>query len=545
MRALVVTAWLARVASADVMDPSITKAVTPELQKLGEHLKPRTVPSSITAGCKPLTASEKKTFAIDAHAFIDGRFPEEEAFGDWILSVGCRQPDGIVYADVSDDRWQKADHSRRTRRNFILGLGRNHQPTVVAESTSTPATDAMEWADEGRLILVAQLDVDRDGHIDLVYDRMAHEGGGSNTFDGIVVRLASGKEVGITNVTNLEISTVVDGTLVLGGQRREDSTETFACVMPDFTLQRCPKAATVAKVVAHNEAIERIRSGWIEERDQLAADLKEVGIDRADLLAPLPETTAVQRVKHHVDAFIESKQLDDKFQGVFPQVDPAAAKYLDDLALQFGDTRCVTRPLTHDKHEQLVAWANQQGAIPFSLVVDAECADYAWVQFSKKGDPEIYEFLMSTSGSQPVKVQKFKVEGDVTDGNGGPPSHSYVGGFFMHGTTAVGWVLRGQNLFVIANGKVVATSHGQFGLYTYDRRGVQSFDLFVEGEHVIEHPSPTGIDKVDRDAMRTHDQWRAAVDLVSDTPPSHDEAYLAALKLLGADAKLIAEAKKL
>ena len=98
---------------------------------------------------------------------------------------------------------------------------------------------------------------------------------------------------------------------------------------------------------------------------------------------------------------------------------------------------------------------------------------------------------------------------------------------------------------VIANNKIVAQSHGDIARYVYDRAWLEkSFDVIVDGGRFM-HPTPTGIEKLDRDAVKDHETQRLALEQVLDNPASNDSGYLAALRTLGADAKLVAECKAL
>ena len=109
----------------------------------------------------------------------------------------------------------------------------------------------------------------------------------------------------------------------------------------------------------------------------------------------------------------------------------------------------------------------------------------------------------------------------------------------------IGVVIRNDNLAVIANGKIVAQSHGTISHYLYDTRWHErSLDLVVDSGTIM-HPTPTGIEKLDRTLIKDRETHRLARDLVSTGSASHDPAYLAALRTLGADEKLVAECKAL
>jgi hypothetical protein len=149
---------------------------------------------------------------------------------------------------------------------------------------------------------------------------------------------------------------------------------------------------------------------------------------------------------------------------------------------------------------------------------------------------------MALDGPAPVKVARFKQ----------PPYIAQVGivdpyetMFFQHGNTVVGVVIRDQNMSVIANDKVVAQSHGAIARYAYDRRWHElSPDLVVDSGTLF-HPTPAGLDKLDRSLVQDREAERRALERVLHDPPSKDPAYLAALRTLGARAELVAECKKL
>ncbi len=119
---------------------------------------------------------------------------------------------------------------------------------------------------------------------------------------------------------------------------------------------------------------------------------------------------------------------------------------------------------------------------------------------------------------------------------------AHVERWFIHGGSVVGIAMGGQNLWVIADGKVVATTKGDnLKLYAYDDRWSET-----SGDGgVLWHATPTGRDRLDLALVRDHEARRAAIVLLSQSPPTGGAKYIAALQLLGADTALVAEVKKL
>ena len=246
------------------------------------------------------------------------------------------------------------------------------------------------------------------------------------------------------------------------------------------------------------------------------------GKGSAALLAALPATTPRQKAERHVASFLVSKQLDDAFQTLFEQPHPEAIAYFDQLASQLGDKPCTPAPLTDATRAKLNAWIAKQDDHPEMIELTAECGTYAWVEWNHRGDPDRNELLIGLDGPEPVRVAKFKQ--DPILGPSRSAGHVYEGAFFQHGGVTVGIVIRGKNVSVIANDKVVAQSHGEIVRYGYDRCwNERSPDLIVDSGTIM-HPTPTRLEKVDRDMVKPHEAYRAA---------------------LGAAPKLVAECKAL
>src|SRR5262249_55849046 len=150
-----------------------------------------------------------RTWLDAQHAGDKPRQESEHAFS---LAVGCRDPKGFVPVGVAQDRGKGAD---ATRWNYILRVS----ATAIEEldsRTSTASDHWEEWADEGGLELVAQVDLDGDGALDIVIGHYEHEGGSSMSYTGLVAQLASGKTVDIARAGSLVDVQLVQGQLVVG-----------------------------------------------------------------------------------------------------------------------------------------------------------------------------------------------------------------------------------------------------------------------------------------------------------------------------------------
>ncbi|HEY0253859.1 MAG TPA: hypothetical protein VGC41_20155, partial [Kofleriaceae bacterium] len=444
--------------------PAPVPAPVAELRAVAAKHKPGVAPSERWPDCTDLAKGDRKVLDAQLHQFVDAQHPDEhEADASmenmaFVIQLGCREPDGTVYATVAADRISKAKGAFSTRRNYVLAL-KGHTVTIVAERTSTASFDWMEWADEGGFQLIAQMDLDHDGKRDLLYADYHHEGGAMSGDEQLIAVLGNGKRTELAQLRDPQGEVIVNKHLVLGAHSRYGDVTVYACLGTDLRMARCPEAAVAQRAADRNAAIDRLAGleNELPDREQLASDLALLGEKRPDLVALMPETTAAQRAGRHVAAFLASKDLDPKFTTLFTQPDPEAHRYLAQLGSQLGDSPCVVTELSPDLNARLVAWAKKQGADPGLIVVAAECGNYAWVQYFRANDPDGHEFLMLDEGHDVRPVQKFKTE-SLENPMG---AHSYIGHFFMHGATVVGYVIHGKNLVVIADGKVVAQSHGE------------------------------------------------------------------------------------
>jgi hypothetical protein len=505
-------------------------------------------PPALQAVCTPPAKAELAAVKQRVLAWIDQQAPGEKASGPAYLDGmdlvfnACNVAGGTV-VDVSQDRVTRKDGSLSGRSNFVLRVA-GDSIEVIAQRSSTASNNWMEWADEGRLRFVAELDVDGDGAADLVWSDFEHEGGASSTYDNLHVRLATGEQRPIARVKNPADNRVVAGQLVVAGRVHTEDRAVYACIDKDLHAARCAAAAPFQRTSDRIDIAAGLTTlSEVPDRDQVVEWLAVLGVKPpAGLLAALPATTPQQTAERHVAAFLAGKQLDEPFQDVFDQPHPEAAAYFDQLATQLGDTRCTAAPLGDLARAQLTDWVAKQDKAPEAIALTPECGKYAWVTWNHYGDLERHEVLMALDGPAPAKVARFRQPPYIAQVGIVDP---YENMFFQHGDTVVGVVIRDQNMSVIANGKVVAQSHGQIARYAFDRRWHEtSPDLVVDGGTLF-HPSPTGLDKPDRSLVQDREAQRRALERVLHDPPSKDPAYLAALRTLGARAELVAECKKL
>jgi len=523
-----------------------------ELSAIGKRALPK--PSSgraASSACVVPTNAEKAEVKKRVLAWIDQQFPDEKQAPasdmdgmELVFNAGCKD-NSAVYVDVSQDRTpKKQGDTYPMRRNFVLRIDGDNIETIAAR-TSTASTAWMEWADEGRLAVVAHVDLDGDGAADLVWSDHQHEGGDISTWDNLAVRFATGKTAPIVRVKNLADARVVKGQLVIAGQDRTDARAIHACVGKDLRVAPCAAAASYQRTADKLDIATKLASlDQIPDHDLAVEWLGTLGVKgSAALLAALPATTPLQKAERHVANLLASKQLDDAFQTLFEQPHSEAIAYFDQLASQLGDKPCTPAPLTDATRARLNAWIAKQDDHPELIELTAECGTYAWVEWNHRGDPDRNELLVGLDGPEPVRVAKFKQ--DPIIGPSRSVGHVYDGSFFQHGDVTVGVVIRGKNVSVIASDKVVAQSHGEIVRYGYDRRwNERSPDLIVDSGTIM-HPTPTSLEKLDRDMVKPHEAYRAALERVLDNSPSNAPAYLAALRTLGADSKLVAECKAL
>jgi hypothetical protein len=519
-----------------------------ELAAIGEKLTAKL--PALQAVCARPAKADLAALKKRVLAWIDQQAPDEksdapsDSDGMGLVFNACNVSRGVA-VDVSQDRVLRNDGSSRSRRNFVLRVA-SGKIEVIAARRSTSSANWMEWADEGRFWFVAELDVDGDGAADLVWSDSEREGGAMLTYDHLRVRLATGEERPIARVKNLVDHRVVAGQIVVAGRVHTDERAVYACIGKDLRVARCAASAPLQRASDKIAIATRLTTlSEIPDHDQVVEWLAALGVKPpAGLLAALPATTRQQTAERHVAAFLADKQLDGPFQEIFDQPHPEAAAFFEQLAAQLGDTHCTPTPLGDPARAQLNDWIAKQDKAADAIALTPECGMYAWVAWNhyNRGDLERNEVLFALDGPAPVKVAKFKQ----------PPEYAQVGMvqpyenmFFQHGDTVVGVVIRDQNMSVIANGKVIAQSHGEIVRYAFDRRWHELSPDIVVDSGTLFHPSPTGLEELDRALVHDREAQRRALERVLDNPPSKDPAYLAALRTLGARAELVTECNKL
>ena len=504
--------------------------------------------------CFPTTAAEREQVTKRVLAWIDAAHPGEQGpvvpstdDASFVVTFGCKDGSGALVLDLSQDREPVAPgpDAFRTRRNYLLRV--TSAIEVIAEDTSTPSPDWMEWADQGRIRLLAQVDLDGDRALDIVYSDHEHEGGAIDSHDLIRVRFATGRQASSAMITNLADVKLVKGHLVLAGQTRNEETF-YGCLGRDLLVAPCPAAAALQRAADRRSIVARygrIDASEVPDREQLARDLAMIGITgkrRAALVAGAAETTPADRARRKVAAFLVDAGLVEPapMPEVVNQPHPEARRYLDDLSRKLGDTACMPSPLTAADRAAADAWVKKQDAKARDVVIaPSACGPYTWVAWSdsSRADSKRRQVLLGRDGT---RVLGFTYEQDM-----GEIDLAHAERWFAHDSAIVGIVIADRNLWVVSGGKVVAQTKGDVALYRADDRWEESSnDIFVDGG-TLWHATPTGRVKLDRGLVREHEARRAAIALLQRDPPSGNARYLAALELLGASATLIAECKKL
>lgn len=520
-------------------------------------------------GCTAPAAAERAAAMKRAFAWIDQQHPDEVGSNQVTndspeveMNVGCKDAAGALVLDVSQDRDlknKKQDGFTERRRNYVLKLSAA-AIDVIAEDTSAATQAWSEWADEGRISLLAQLDVDGDGALDIVYSDHEHEGGATSTFDSVHVRFATGKTGEAGRVTNLVDRKVVNKQLVIAGASREGA-RVFACLGADLHFSPCA-ASKALQAEADKRAIidrfSRAAPNNLPDREQLAIDLGALGTRaprRAQLVAAAPETDPGTHVQRKAIAFLVNAGLLEPapMPELFDQTHPEAKTYLDGLAAKLGDTTCATSPLSAEDTAKANAWIKKQDEKASEIkIAPAPCGPYTWVSWwpPNHTDNKRREALLGRDGTRIIGMT-YEPQNDPQ--MAGDESFSFTQQWFSHDGAIVGIVIgsdnlvtHAQSLFVISNGKAVASTKGDnLGLYRADDRfSESSVDVFIDGG-TLWHATPTGRERLDMALVKDHEARRAAIARLVAGPAGNAAKYAAALELLGADKALVAEAKKL
>lgn len=519
-------------------------------------------------GCTAPSAAERAAAMKRAFAWIDQQHPDEvgshqvtNGSSEVVMNIGCKDAAGAVVLDVSQDRdvRQKTDGFTERRRNYVLKLSAA-AIDVIAQDTSDSTQAWMEWADEGRISLLAQLDVDGDGALDIVYSDHEHEGGAMGTFDSVHVRFATGVLGEAGSVKNLADSQIVSKRFVVAGSTRDDA-RLYACLGADLHFSPCAASKAPQAEADRHAIIERFSRATPEnlpDREQLAMDLAALGTRaprRAQLVAAAPATAPDIHVQRKTIAFLVNAGLLEPapMPEVFTQRHAEAQTYLDGLATKLGDTTCAVSPLTAAETAKARAWVTKQDEKASAIeIAPAPCGPYTWVSWWPQNNPDNKrrQALLGRDGTRIIGMTYEPMDGPQTQRDEG---FSIIQRWFSHDGAIVGIVIGGedarthaQSLFVISNGKVVASTKGDsVGLYHADDRFDEtSLDVFVDGG-TLWHATPTGRERLDLPVVKDHEARRAAIALLVAGPAGNAARYAAALELLGADKALVAEAKKL
>lgn len=519
-----------------------------------QHWQPAAGP-----GCTAPTAAERAAAMKRAFAWIDQQHPDEVGWNQVTrdsptveMNVGCKDAAGVLVLDVSQDRDLKkkkkdAGFTER-RRNYVLKLSAA-AIDVIAEDTSDSTQAWSEWADEGRISLLAQLDVDGDGALDIVYSDHEHEGGSTITSDRVHVRFATGRTGEAGRVTNLVDRKVVNHQLVIAGESRE-AARVYACLGADLHFSPCAASKPLQAEADKRAIIDRFSQAApnnLPDREQLAIDLGALGTRaqlRAQLVAAAPETDPGMHVQRKAIAFLVNAGLLEPapMPDIFEQTHAEAQTYLDGLAAKLGDTSCATSPLSAEDTAKANAWIKKQDEKASEIrIAPALCGPYTWVSWwpPNNTDNKRREALLGRDGTRIIGMTyEPQMPGDE--------GFSFIQQWFSHDGAIVGIVIGSGNLFVISNGKAVASTKGDnLGLYRADDRfSESSFDVFVDGG-TLWHATPTGRERLDMALVKDHEARRAAIALLVAGPAGNAAKYAAALELLGADKVLVAEARKL
>jgi hypothetical protein len=508
------------------------------------------------AGCGKVDKIERAAIQRRVVAWIDHEHPDEvqdndpDGAGPLVLHAGCHDPAGFVGVDVSQDRKPKKGPFG-TRRNYILRVFPD-RIEAVEDRTSTPSKAWSEWADEGRLELLGQLDLDGDGALDLVVGHYEREGGAPLTHTDVSVRFATGKTAPVVTASDLGVVGLVAGQLVIDGADKAGHTY-FACVGNDLRLSSCHAIGELRRGAERRAIADRyaaMTAADLPDRDQLAADLAVLGIVAPKLLGAAAETAPDVRVTRHVARWAARTGLRYDFAQVMQQVYPEARVYLDRLEAALGDATCTNTPLTAAETAAVTTWVERQDAKPARVTIEAApCGPYAWAAWEREGEGMRREVLLSRDGTTRLLGFTWPVGMAM-----GQADFGHTDAFFAHGDAIVGIVIASvpgaqgdytPYLWIVSSGKVVAQSRGPIGFYSYGAGSAEHSADIVDDGGVLWHATPAGRVRLDPALVHDHEARRAALALVLDGTASGSPAYLAALKLLGADAALVAEARKL
>jgi hypothetical protein len=329
---------------------------------------------------------------------------------------------------------------------------------------------------------------------------------------------------------------ILGDVIVEVGQDKEAIIEVACTSLKTMRATPCPGALADARERAEIAArYAAMTDSDLPDRDELAADLAVLGIKaRPALLAAAAETPPALRATRHVHAWAANADLAHR------ATDPDGRDYLDALQAKLGDAPCTQTKLTPAEQAAATAWVKKQDEKAQTISIEpSACGPYVWAAWwAPNAEGKMREVMLARDGKTRILGFTWEAMGPQ------PPPSIHEEQFFMHDGTLVGVILGSQNLWVVVGGKVVAQSHGEIYFYTAGNGAqARSRDIVLDGG-TLWHATPTGRERLDPALVRDHERRRDAIDMLAGDASSAPE-YLAALKLLGADAKLYAECKAL
>jgi hypothetical protein len=214
-------------------------------------------------------------------------------------SYGCIEESGVV-ANVSIDQLgERENNEPRVGHWWVLRV-EGGQVGQIIETTGAATDDWMEWVDEHSITANVELDLDRDGRLDVVIAESHHEGGAVKSSYVVSVWLsAQDKIVPITKFygeLSLPAGQPRDGrSLVLAFDRPDVSArKVYRCITPGARMTSCPLANVALQIDDKLDAAGQLHyatQSQLQPLETIARDLVTLEIataQRDDLLARYP-----------------------------------------------------------------------------------------------------------------------------------------------------------------------------------------------------------------------------------------------------------------
>lgn len=240
--------------------------------------------------CQRPTAKQRRALNTRLTRWVAARYPDEHA--DLGFSVGCVETTGLAVA-MSADVTEKRGPERRSSLWWVLRVT-DATITVIAERRATAEIDYMEWADEGRLDVLALVDLDGDDIRDIVWERTEHEGGARHTYADVrVERSTTGNSEHVRGISLLPDVELQGNTLVFGITDEDDPYDApvrYRCLTDELGLRPCAMP-TARKRLEAASRLAAVTASTLPTRDAAASDLtllRVSGQERAAILGALP-----------------------------------------------------------------------------------------------------------------------------------------------------------------------------------------------------------------------------------------------------------------